>query len=441
MTSTGGPGARARRSERGVSSLEMLGIMLVAGSVIGALAFTVGSESVGDKAGTAFCAITAGDCGPGGGGATTSPGDDTCVGAPPGAAGPVRGLVPLSGSRVSAVGVMGDGTFQVYAGSSGSGGGSTSPAANDGWVSRHLSPGAAAGVEPFLTGRAHAVYAASGPADLADLVAADARQGWSDSVFGTGTSRLGAAASALGDAVLSGVGGGESLPAPTATFDDTSAAAGLSLNAYAQTVAMDSGGEAVGVVRHASGATTEVVGVSESTTSSADVLPMLLHVDRDPSGNVVAVRTVTDRDLSDPTSGATSSLYVTHLDTTAGSAQNVVRSFADSIGAVDLGGARLTPGADGSTSGGSTTGSPGGTDGATVGGSDGSSDGTSAAADFVAAALRDGYVNRQQPSGTVPTTGSGVDAIESGLRRVSASPAPEAFNGNDWTARVPGCRG
>lgn len=477
-------GSAGSGAERGVSSLEVLGIMLVAGTVVGAVAFTVTSESAGDKMGAAFCTITSGgDCSGGGGTAAGTGGDgETCVGAPPGAAGPVRGLVRLDGNHTGSVGVMGDGTFQVYGHGGGSGGGSIgggSGAAGGGsagggssaptsttWATRNLSAGAVTGLEPLFTGQADTVYSANGPADLAGIIAADTRQTWSESVFGDESSVLGSSASAVGDFVLASAGDGEGLPDPTATFIDTGVDAGLSLNAYAQTVAMDAGGEAVGVVEHANGATTEVVGVSDDTSGGAsDVIPMLLHVDRDPSGNITAVRTVSDRSMSGEDHAATASLFVTHLDTTTGSNDKVVRDLAAAIGATNLsGGAPAstgTPGTGGEGSGTDGSGSDGsGTDGSgsvgsgTVGsdagtGSDGGSGSgaaapsafESAASSFVTAALRDGYVNRQAPAGTVSTEGSGVDAIEAGLRQVTKSAPPESFNGVDWTSRTPGCRG
>lgn len=403
-----------REGEAGISSLEVVGIMLVAGAVVGAIAFTVSGERTSEQMSRALCSITGGQgCGPAFGGTTTTIASGrTCVGAPAGAAGPVRGSVPVApaGSARApglTVAVMGDGTYQV----SGSPGPGASPSAT--WVGSAFGD-AAAGTESYLRGGSPEVHTVNSTTGLADLLASERQQGWSDAVLG-GAGAL----SGFTDAARALIGGGGGRPAPDAVFTDTSAQGGLSLNAYDQTLALDSGGEAVGVLRRADGSSTEFVGVRENTegvSRAADVVPMLLETDRDPGGNVVAVRTVTDREFT-PAGPSTpsGSLYVTHLDTRSGAGTTVVADLAASLGSSTLtGSVPLTSGV----------------------GPPPFARTSSALRD---AATADGYVTRQEPAGTVSVEDPNADAVSAGLAQVMRSPVPQAWDGTGWTPRPTGC--
>lgn len=402
-------------AESGVSSLEMLGIMLVVGTVVGAIAFTVSGEKTSEQMGQAFCGITGGQgCGPSSGGSTdvTSASGEKCIGAPAGAAGPVRGSVPVpsagsGGAPGLTIAVMGDGTYQV------SGGAATDVPPSSTWVGSTFGP-AAPGTESYLRGGSPQVYTVNSTAGLADLLASDRQQSWAGAVVGEG-----GAVSGLADAARGLVGGGGPPPVPDAVYTDLSAQGGLSLNAYDQTLALDAGGEAVGVLRRADGSSTEYVGVSESTegvSRASDVVPMLLESDRDPGGNLVAVRTVTDREFtpSGP-STASGSLYVTHLDVASSGGSTVVSDLASTLGS------------------------------STLTGSSPSSIGTSppsfasATTALRDAATADGYVTRQEPAGTVSVEDPNADPVSAGLAQVMRSPAPQAWDGTAWTARLTGC--
>lgn len=408
----GGVSSHRRRrpgSEAGVTSLEFVGIFLVVGTVVAAIAFAVNGQRVTDGTASALCSITGGGgCRSVGGapGAGAPPVGARCVGAPSGAAGPVRGLVPVDGADPAAgpvVSVMGDGTYRM------SGAGRSRPADTT-WVGRTFGS-AAAGAEPFLTGGDPRVWSASEPAALAELLTADRAETWSDSLVGDGGSVVSRAA----DAVTGLVGARDGLPAPTAVYTDTSPEAGLSLNAYDQTLALDAGGEAVGTLRYADGSSTEYVGVSETPTAgvarASDLVPMLLEVDRGPTGEVTSVRTVTDRDIT--STGATTrsgSLYVTHLDVT-GSDSPVVSMLASTVGATNLmatAGQAPTPFSQSGPA-------------------------------FVGAATATGYVTRQAPAGQVVVDDPNADPLTAGVARVMRSAAPESWDGTGWGPRPAGC--
>ena len=402
-----------------MTSLEFLGIFLVVGAVVGAIAFAVNGQRVTSETASALCSITGGSgCGSTGAegtGSSTSgtggaPGAAQCVGAPSGAAGPVRGVVPVRDGDTDGAGlrvaVMGDGTFRVS-------GATSERAADTTWVGRTFGA-AAAGAEPFLTGGDPRVWAASSPAALAELVSAGRTEAWSDSVVGDD----GSVVAQVADAAMGAVGGRKGLPSPTAVYTDTSAEAGLSLNAYEQTLALDAGGEAVGTLRFADGSTTQYVGVSETPTQGVaradDLVPMLLEVDRGPSGDITSVRTVTDRDLtSTGTTTRSGSLYVVHLDLN-GTDEPGVAALASSLGSSDLG----TPGA-----------AP---DGAPVPFSQ-------SAPEFTRAATADGYVTRQAPAGEVVVDDPNAPPLTAGLAQVMRSDAPQSWDGATWRPRSVGC--
>ncbi|NHA69469.1 hypothetical protein [Phycicoccus flavus] len=409
------------RGESGLASLEFLGIMLVVGTVIAAVAFTVSGQRTATEMTSAFCGITGGQgCGSGGTGGEGSGGTGggidglgagaaQCVGAPSGAAGPVRGTVPAGGGPGGgdlAVAMMGDGTFRVS-------GAAPSGAASRTWAGQSLGD-ASSGLEPFLLGGGSQVWSASSPSALAGLLSADREQSWGDAVVGDGT---GAVSAAL-DSAVGLLGGTEGLPAPTAVYTDTSVQAGLSLNAYDQTVALDAGGEAVGTLTYDDGSTTEYVGVSErtgGTEAASDLVPMLLEVDRDPAGTVLSVRTVTDRDFT-PTGPSTpsGSLYVTHLDTRGGGQDQVLSALASAVGSSSLGVPATT-----------STGSP--------------ETFARASTALKSAATANGYVTRQDPAGVVVVDDPNADPVEAGLAQVVRSSPPQAWDGTGWVPRSSGC--
>ena len=415
-------GREQLRAEAGASSLEMLGLMLVAGVVVASLAYTVAGAQVRDEMSRAFCSVTGGaGCGAGSTTGDARAGSPTgrCVGVAAGASGPVRGRVTVASSSGTPVdiSVMGDGTYHV----SGVGPAGAVPASS--WVATHLDPRAARGVEPHLTGGSPSIYVAGSPGDLAGILAADRRSSWEDSVLGAGEGAAGSLVARLGSAPLSLVTGGRSLGEPTATYTPLGPEAGLSLNAYDQTVAMDAGGEAVGRMRYKDGSTTETFGVSERAAApdgpAAAVVPMLLEVDRDPRGTPTAVRTVTDRDVT-PTGeqSASGSLYVTHVTLTPAS----TRAASDMLRAVG------------------STGMPG----FEIGGPDpGPQAGQGASFAQVSQAFRDtavvsGFASRQEPAGVVPARQSAADPVTAGLRQVMQSAQPQSFDGVGWTTRA-GC--
>ncbi len=408
--------------EAGVTSLEFVGIVLVVGAVVAAIALALNGQRVTAETASALCSITGGSgCGATGGDATagdatgsTGPGDGPvtapCVGAPRGAAGPVRGVVPVRGGGTDGPGlrvaVMGDGTFRVS-------GAASERAADTTWVGRTFGP-AAAGAEPFLTGGDPRVWAASSPAALAELVAASRTSAWSDSLVGDD----GSVVSQVADAAMGLVGGPRGLPTPTAVYTDTSAEVGLSLNAYEQTLALDAGGEAVGTLRQADGSTTQYVGVSETPTQGVaradDLVPMLLEVDRGPSGEVTSVRIVTDHDLTATgTTTRSGSLHVVHLGVT-GADEPVIAALASSLGSSDLGTLASSP------------------SGAPVPLSQ-------SAAGFTRAATAGGYVTRQEPAGEVVVDDPNAPPLTAGLAQVMRSAAPQSWDGATWRPRSVGC--
>ncbi|MGL4745329.1 MAG: hypothetical protein ACRCXL_13195 [Dermatophilaceae bacterium] len=412
-----------RRAEAGISSLEVLGVMLVVGTVVGAIAVTLSGDRAAEQTGRAFCEITGGrDCGSEPGGSSGSAaGSDRCIGAPAGAAGPVRGSVPVPGSSASDTGgsggsnlvvaVMGDGTYHVSGASDGpraTQGAASSPT----WVEDAFGP-AADGAETFLRGGSGEVYTAGSTAALAEILAGDRERVWSGSLVGS-DGPLARVAGAASGRTSSGDD-----PEPDAVFADRSARAGLSLNAYEQTLALDAGGEALGVLTRDDGSTTEYVGVRERTEGvdrAEDVVPMLLQLDRDARGNLLAVRTVTDREVTaDGAAAPSGELFVTHLDTGSGDDGTVVSDLAAAVGS------SVVPGAPPRESG-SAAGSF-----------------VDAGTAFREAAVTGGYVTRQRPAGVVGTADPNADPVEAGLAQVMRAPAPEAWNGTDWTARRTSC--
>ncbi|MGL4178786.1 MAG: hypothetical protein ACRCSN_22245 [Dermatophilaceae bacterium] len=432
-----------RRDEAGISSLEVIGTMLVVGTVIGAIAFTVNGKRTSEQMSQAFCGITGGQaCGPGSDGSAESAAATTerCVGAPAGAAGPVRGSVPVpgsgttdadkpdaadaaedagesgrpgpSGSSALTVAVMGDGTYQVSRAAPALGAGtSENAAASPSWVDDAFGT-ASAGAETFLrSGGSSEVYTVGSTAALAEVLAADREEAWSGAVVGDDgpLARLAGAAFGVTDSVEQSE--------PDAVFTDLSTRIGLSLNAYEQTLALDAGGEAVGLLTRDDGSTTEYVGVRERTEGvdrADDVVPMLLQLDRDPSGNLLAVRTVTDREITaDGVAAPSGDLFVTHLDVAAGS--TAAGDLAASIGSTAV------PGAETSETGSATVSF------------------VDAGTAFRDAAVIGGYVTRQRPAGTVDTADPNADPVEAGLAQVMRAPAPQIWNGATWTERRTGC--
>lgn len=268
-----------RRTDRGASAIQTVGIVVLSALLIGGMLAVVSQGRVAATAAYAFCTVTGGSCAD-----PRLPAglhDLTSCRVPPGG--------PTGATRLAINVDLGAGAAVTVEESAGGAFTVTVPGAGS------AAPGVLAGgvAGPLGTASKARIFTAASEAELAGILSGVQRQNRQNAWFGSGGNIAADAWSASG-AFLFDIAGEPGIPAPSGTFQSAGANLMPSAHAYelAAAVGWQGGAVSVGTTTWQGGGTTELF-VGGANGLGGGALPVAIEVDRDAGGFINAVRTTT----------------------------------------------------------------------------------------------------------------------------------------------------
>lgn len=274
-----------RRREAGLSSLEYVGLALVAATVVGGIAVAVAPDPITATARYALCSITSGgDCvAPLG---VPKPHTTEPAQCSPGVSGPLGATrsafrVAIGGDRTALVEQTGGGAFRIVAGLG------DAPAAS--WPAASA---ATSRIDALAGAGSSAVYSAGSLQEASAVLGGLGRQGVHDRYFGTGGTPVADVWSDAGSALLDGLGMTQRTPSQPSTFRASDLTEQPSAYAYDLALSLgDSGALPLGAAHREDGSWTQYLTTSVPLGNGRTPEQFVVELERDAKGYLTGLRT------------------------------------------------------------------------------------------------------------------------------------------------------